>query len=595
MGIFNFKRKERHVMMDWTFINGQFVIDEDLSTTYIDKGFKSLPNLYGIVSLITQKSSIVPHEVFRITNEGKYRKYKAQMKSASTTRDYAKAMATKAQALDKVENTEIDKLLTNPNLYQSTENLYEALDGYLLLTGNAYIFGLTTGLSSSGKKPSELHALISPAVAIKAGESWREPVSAYRLTYLTGDDIPAEEVGHIKYWNPISTYNKQEDILYGLSPLKACRTLLGKYREADIAQGSMFKNMGVNGILSGDGTFNEEQALSLRDKWKKLYGGSAKAGDIAITSANVKWNQIGLSPVDLKIIEGKEEILNELCNIYHVPIGMFTKVNSTENNMVESRKMFITDAVIPLCERRKSIINRWLVPKFGEKLVVEYDYTVFSEMNEDLEKLVSSASQMYWLNPNEKRAMTNYDKSEDPLMERFYFPANLMPLEDISGIGAIDEEQLQPNPKHLKYNPNQPRDEHGRWTDGSGFNVEDEKNFQSTKSEREDAMSEWEDENNRIEEMESNGELDFEEYEQEKRSLLEKKLQDYFGGKYSDFGKYTLRISDHPQTNTRGLADYSFVVKNSYNNSGNDYVIPYNYSLRDGIDEIFTTMKNFPK
>lgn len=436
------KKNNRSVMMDWTFIKGQFVIDEDQSTTYIDKGFKSLPNLYGIISLITQKSSIVPHEVFRITNQSKYKRYKAQMQSAVTTKDYANAMVTKAQAMDKVENTEIDNLLTNPNLYQSEENFYESLDGYLLLTGNAYIYGMTTGLTSSGKKPSELHCLISPTVSIKAGESWRDPVLEYRLTYLTGDGIPAEEVGHIKYWNPISSFNKSEDLLYGMSPLKSCRTLLGKYREADIAQASMFKNMGVSGILSGDGSLQEQQALKLRDRWKQLYGGSAKAGDIAITSANVKWNQIGLSPVDLKIIEGKEEILGELCNVYHVPIGMFTKVNSTENNMVESRKMFITDAIIPLVERRKSIINRWLVPKFDDKLVVEYDYTVFSEMNEDLEKLVASASQMYWINPNEKRALTNYDKSEDPMMERFYFPANLIPLEDISGIEVIDEEQL---------------------------------------------------------------------------------------------------------------------------------------------------------
>lgn len=446
MGFTDFlKRKARAVMMDWTFINGQFVIDEDTSSTYIDKGFKSLPNLYGIVGLIIQKSSIVPHEVFKITNEGKYRKYKAQMKSASTTQDYAKAIVTKAQALEKVENTELERLLKKPNLYQSEEQLNEAVDGYLLLTGNSYIYGMTTGLSSSGKKPSELHCLIAPTVSIKAGESWRDPVSEYRLSYMAGNGIPAEEVGHIKYWNPISTFNKSEDLLYGLSPLKSCRTLLGKYRNADIAQASMFKNMGVNGILSGDGNLSEEQALKLRDRWKKLYGGSAKAGDIAITSANVKWNQIGLSPVDLKIIEGKEEILGELCNVYHVPIGMFTKVNSTENNMVESRKMFITDAIIPLVERRKSIINRWLVPKFDSNLVVEYDYTVFSEMNEDLQNLVNSAVSMYWISPNEKRFMTNYDKSDDPMMDRFYFPANLVPLEDISGIDVIDEQQLNPN------------------------------------------------------------------------------------------------------------------------------------------------------
>lgn len=424
--------------ISWQFVNGQFVIDEDRSQTYIDKGYKSLPNLYGIISLITQKSSIVPHETFRIVNESKFRKYKAQMKSANSTKDYANAMLTKAQALEKVEGTEIDELLYSPNKIQSTEDLYESLDGYLLLTGNAYLYGMTT----TSKKPKELHSLIAPSVTIKAGENWREPAQSYSLNYMAAG-IPGEEVGHIKYWNPLSTYSKGEDLLYGLSPLKSCRRLLGKYVEADIAQGSMFKNMGVSGILAGDGEINEEQARALADKWKQLYGGSQKAGDIAITSAQVKWHQIGLSAVDLNIIQGKEEILGELCNVYHVPIGMFTKVNSTENNMVESRKIFITDAVIPLVERRKSIINRWLAPKFDDKIVIEYDYTVFSEMSEDLEKLTKSAASMYWITLNEKRQLTNYDRDANDQMDKYYLPSGLTPLDEFnSEVDMVDENMM---------------------------------------------------------------------------------------------------------------------------------------------------------
>ena len=414
--------------MTWQFVNGQFVIDEDRSTTYIDKGYKSLPNLYGIISLITSKSSIVPHETFRITNESKFRKYNAQMKSASTTRDYARAMVTKVQAMEKVEGTELDKLLTNPNKYQSIEEFYESVDGYLLLTGNAYMYGMTTGLRNA--VPKELHSLISPSVTIKVGDSWRDPVQAYTLSYM-GEPIPKEEIGHIKYWNPISSYSKGEDLLYGLSPLKSCRRLLGKYVEADIAQGSMFKNMGVSGILSGDGEITEEQARSLSDKWKQLYGGSQKAGDIAITSAQVKWNQIGLSPVDLNIIQGKEEILGELCNVYHVPISMFTKVNSTENNMIEGRKMFITDAIIPLVERRKQVINRWLSPKFGDDLIVEFDYSIFQELSEDMDKVVEAAVKSWWTSPNEKRQMTNYDVMPDPNMDKIYIPSGLVPLDEM--------------------------------------------------------------------------------------------------------------------------------------------------------------------
>lgn len=105
--------------------------------------------------------------------------------------------------------------------------------------------------------------------------------------------------------------------------------------------------------------------------------------------------------------------------------------------------MFITDAIIPLVERRKNVINRWLAPKFGDDLVVEYDYTCFSEMNEDLDKITDAAAKSYWITPNEKRAMTNYDKSDEEGMDDFYFPSGFTRLQDLNGdIEMIDEQLL---------------------------------------------------------------------------------------------------------------------------------------------------------
>ena len=111
--------------------------------------------------------------------------------------------------------------------------------------------------------------------------------------------------------------------------------------------------------------------------------------------------------------------------------------------MIESRKMLITDAVIPLVEARKSVLNRWLQAKFGNEYLVEFDYTVFNEIQEDLQKMATTANTMYWTTPNEKRAMTNYDQSTDPLMDKLYFPSGLTLLEDLNGgLTDIDETLL---------------------------------------------------------------------------------------------------------------------------------------------------------
>lgn len=428
--------------LQYVFSAAQWIWPDDNQNVYITNGYKDIPNLYGIISLIIQKSSIVPFEIYQVKNRSKYNKYKAAIGSAKTPKDVARALLFKSQAMDKVEGTELEALLNKPNDHQTTSELNEQLDGYKLLTGNAYLWAWTPGVGKDRDKPMQLHVPPSTMVSIVTGDI-SNPVSEYKLSYLADPVLPGD-MCHLKTWNPLTSFDSPNDGAYGMSPLLSCRRLMQKYKDADISQGTMFKNMAPAGILSGekDASISEPQAVAIKDRFKQLYSGPTKAGEIIVTSAALRWQQIGFSPVDLKTIEAKEEILGEFCNVYHVPIGMFTKVNSTENNMTESRKMLITDAVMPLVESRKDQLNRWLAPKFGEGLIIEYDYTVFGEISEELEKLVATAKDMYWINLNEKRALTNYDKDPNPNMEKYYIPSNLIELDSLNA----QPEDVDPDP-----------------------------------------------------------------------------------------------------------------------------------------------------
>lgn len=427
---------------NFSFIPGQWVWPDDNKDVYIDEGYKNVPNIYSIISLIIQKTSIVPFDIMRVKDQSKYIKYKAALKSARTPKDFATAMMLKHQAMDKVEGTRLERVLQNPNETQTLEELFTQLDGYKLLTGNGYLWGWTPGIGPNSNVPTQLHVVPSTMLSAVTG-TWQNPVQEWKMQWQD-EPIPAEELGHFKIWNPLTSYSSPEQAIYGMSPLISCRRLMKKYHDADVSQGTMFKNMGPAGMLVGEvgGTASEEQAIAIKDKWKKQYAGPRRAGDMLITSAQLKWQQIGFSPVDLNTIEAKEEMLGELCNVYHVPIGMFTKVNSTENNMVESRKMLITDAVIPVVESRKGILNKWLAPKFEDGLRIEFDYTIFSEIGEEFDKLVEAALKMWWITGNEKRALTNYDKFPGTDMEKIYIPIGYMPLEQMN----LPMPQLDPDP-----------------------------------------------------------------------------------------------------------------------------------------------------
>lgn len=431
--------------LSWQINTAGEWIYQDGSQAYIDQGYKALPNVYSIISLILNKSTIVPFEIYTKKDELKYQKYKASLKNATSIKDYARVIKLKNESLEKVENSDVEKLLNKPNDYQSTEQLWWEIDGYKLLTGNSILYGLPL---VTGGKPKELHNIPSPLVDMVVKGSPFEPEFQYKVSYLE-QLLPGEDVYHFKYWNPISDYSMPGQQYWGISPLKSCERLLGRYKDADITQGFQFKNMGPAGMISGGSTnpdtnLTEEQAVAVQDRFDQQHKGTYKAGSILVTPSNLKWTAFGLSPVDLNIAESKEEIAVELSNVFHVPIGMLSNKNSTENNMIEGRKALITDAVIPLVESRKQILQHQLLPKFGDQFIIEFDYSVFHEMQEDLSKLAETYSKMDWITDNERRAATGFDRYEDEAADVIYKNQGLVPIQDLGfgDVPMIDEQML---------------------------------------------------------------------------------------------------------------------------------------------------------
>lgn len=443
MGILDiFKTKARNnYNLNWTIDNqGTWVYTDDKADAYIEEGYKALPNVYSIISSILDKTTIVPFTVNKVKSLSSEKKYKAMMRDP---RNYAKALRYKADAYEEIQGSGLEALLLNPNEYQSIEELWAQIDGYKMLTGNSYLYNPMVG--STG----ELHCIPSPCVDIKVSGSSFDPEFKYKVNYLE-NPLDGEDVIHFKYFNPITSGQNPTEQFKGQSPLQSCRLLLGRYKDADLTQGFQFKNMGPAGMITGKNNTADgltgEQAVAVQDRFRQQHQGSHNAGDIMVTPSALTWTSFGLSPVDLNIREGKREMLGELCNAYKYPIALMNDTSSTDGNMIESRKQMITDAVIPIVEARKGVLNKFLAPKFGKDLRIEFDYSIFHEMQDDISKQAEAALKMYWISPEEKRAMTGFDNSKDPNMAKFYFPSGLTSLEDMAEpIEDIDEDKLDLN------------------------------------------------------------------------------------------------------------------------------------------------------
>lgn len=426
---------------NWEMIGGMWIPYGDNVDNYINKGYKSVPYIYAIISHIIDKASDAPGQIMRIKDHRKAMGYKSMIKGARTGMDVVKASMLKNQAFDQISDHPFMELMENPNPNDTEKSLIESWLGYLLLGGNGYLYAAVPGIGKNATKPQQLWSLIAPTVEIVAGDR-QNLIAGYNVSYFTEDTIPRDQIVHLKYFNPIGVSNNIHDMLYGLSPAKASSKMIGKWEVADIAEGTLFKNMGPAGLISGasgDNGLDEPTAIAIQDKFVQKHMGIYEAGKIIVTPADVKWTSIGVSPVDLNIIEAKKEWLKELCATYRYPEQLISADNSSYNNLETADRQLITAAVVPLLRRKDDALTQAIRIWYNDpSLVYVSDTAYYPELSKDKEKLSEWLGKAWWIKPNEKRLEMDYDQDDNPAMNEFLVPSGLTKINDITD--GVDNE-----------------------------------------------------------------------------------------------------------------------------------------------------------
>ena len=368
--------------------------------SYIKEGYKGNTHVYSVVTAITQRCTGIPFKHYEGDKE--------------------------------VTNSDVIKLLNQPNPEQSGGEFIEAAASWLLLTGNLYIYRLAPDVGLNKGKPYELWCLPAHLVRIKGGGP-TQPITGYELEIGAGQwlTIPASEVMHIKYFNPDTGTNGEQ--LYGQSPLQAGNVTISASNSGYKALNKGYQAGMPAGMLTGVKDtgieFTKDQGVAIQEAWDKKIrdkdGTMSNYMKVLISRNPMQWIKMGYSIVDMNIIESMRYTLQDICNIYHAPLALFSLEAATENNMGNSRKAIYTDCVIPFFDRLIPKMNSWLMPAYGGRL--DFDISVITELNEDLQKMSTALSQSWWVTGNERRELMGLAKSDDPMMDTILYPTNLVP------------------------------------------------------------------------------------------------------------------------------------------------------------------------
>lgn len=428
----------------YQMLNGKIVSPTDNKTTYIQSGYEINDIVYSVVNLILDKVRLPYWNINKIVSQSSLKKYEALMARKNLSgKDWKKALSYKEDAMEplttfNLQQGKLKDLLTYPNEEYVWSDHVTNSAGFKLLTGDCYDYGTPLKEGANAGIPNSIDTMPAHLMTIKAGDSFPPRATSYELMTFN-QKFTKEEILHEKYWNP--DWNVSGSQLYGLSPLKAALKNLTRNNSAKDSSTAKFQNGGVEGVMffndpRFNGTDGKQQAEQLKQKWSgSEYSGPDAQGKVAISGYNMGYIPLGLSPVELNIIESEKWDAVMFCNIYGVPPELMGLVQKTYNNVKEAEKALTTRCAIPLLTSKKNYLNWKFQTNWGFKgqnIYVDYDTECFTELQVDITETLTGITKLTLRTPNEEREAIGWNARKEPEADELWVSqgGSMVPLSD---------------------------------------------------------------------------------------------------------------------------------------------------------------------
>jgi HK97 family phage portal protein len=459
MGLLDFfgKRQKLSTVLPQIPFNGQVAIQQGIITwqggdniSFVNDGYSANDIVYSIVKLIADKAKLAPFHVYRVVDETSAKKYKALMSQPDKIENWKDVEKLHKKAFEiYTKDARLNELLKYPNQEDTFGDFVEAWCTFKLVTGNSFVYAKMIEGGNNDGKPYEMYVLPSQYMYVLADiQNFPPTISGYQLNYGPLWNFTKQEVLQDKYIN--LQWNTTGNQLYGQSPLMAAARNLTRSNEAKTAAVASFQNGGPAGVLfMNDDRFDPisgtQQAQALKRAVSEK-GGSANFNSIAVSGYKVDWKQIGLSPVELDIIESEKWDMKALCNIYGVPSQLLNDAdNKTYNNQREGEKALTVRCAIPLLVGIRDNLNRKLHSDWGYRgtdIYVDFDPTVYSELEANKAEQVEWLDKAWWIAPKQKMDIMGLeippyiDQTE---MEKLYIPSSLQSPDEFQPLTLPNE------------------------------------------------------------------------------------------------------------------------------------------------------------
>ncbi len=295
-------------------------------------------------------------------------------------------------------------LLRRPNLGQGRAELFEALFGQILLSGNGYLEAVGEGAQGL---PAELHVLRSDRMSIIPGDDGWPVAFDYALGGrkhrfdMAGSPDP---ICHIKSFHPLDDH-------YGLSPMQAAAVAVDVHNSASAWSKALLDNAArPSGAIvyrgaDGQGSLSPEQYDRLVTEMELHHQGARNAGRPMLLEGGLDWKQMGFSPSDMEFHETKQAAAREIAQAFGVPPMLLgIPGDATYANYAEAHRAFYRLTVLPLVSRVAASVAWWLSEHLGAEIDLRPDPDQVPALAEERDQHWRHVGEAAFLSMAEKRA-----------------------------------------------------------------------------------------------------------------------------------------------------------------------------------------------
>ncbi len=267
-----------------------------------------------------------------------------------------------------IPNHPFELLLDRPNPLMSRYELLEALTGFRLLTGQAFLW---LNRTSDAVAPSEMWVIPTSQI---------EPVPDENL-YLRGymydagngqPPIPLDlhEIVHFKRWNPANPF-------VGLSGIEALATVAIGDMSMQKWNTNFFSkdNAKPPGALAFADPIADSDWDRLKDDINRQHGGVQRRMMMLRNAGKggVEWINMAVSQKDMEFLSSRTFNRSEIFGMLAPGLDSILAINATEANATAGKRTFIDFGVWPGLVSMAEKITNDILPSYGPNLRAEFD------------------------------------------------------------------------------------------------------------------------------------------------------------------------------------------------------------------------------